>query len=223
MALPTFDKKADIPKGFEDEYEEVEGKFVPIDHTAKLQRALDEERAAREKAEGVARKAAKEAADAAARKQAAAAGMTEDELKKLYDKVEANIRAEYDPVLKEAEVLKTENRNLKLRNVVKEQFRAAGALKDKLDDFWKLHGEEFDLTADGKPMVKAEPGKDVAKHVGAICKLRNEWMQGTRAAGGGASGTSALAAAPGSGDGGALTFEDVVKRPERAISAANEQ
>jgi len=103
MPLPVFDKKESIPPGFEDEYEEREGKWHPIDRTIKLQGALDEERTKREAAEKLVKKAAKDAADAQAKRDAAAAGMTEEQLKKIYDSIEANVRAEYEPKIAEAE------------------------------------------------------------------------------------------------------------------------
>lgn len=222
--LPSFDKQADIPKGFEAEYEEKDGKWVPIDHAGKLKKALDEERGKRETTEKALAKAAKDAADAAAKVQAQAAGMTEEQLKKLYGQVEENLRKEYEPKLKEAETLASENRGMKLTSVVKEMFRNGGGLKSKLDDLWKLHGDEFDLTSDGKPMVKAEPGKDVAKHVAAILKSRAEWTQGTRAVGGGALNATPnlnTQTAPGSGADGALTFDDLIKNPAGAVAEAN--
>jgi hypothetical protein len=217
MPLPSFDKQSDIPKGFEEEYEEQDGKWVPIDRSAKLKKALDEERSKREAAERAAAKAAAEAT----KSQAIAAGMTEEEFRKRYSSIEENIRKEYEPKVKEAEQLAAENRALKLTNVVRQMFKDTGAAKGRESDFWKLHGDEFDLSADGKPIVRAEPGKDVAKHVGAICKQRPEWMQGTRATGGGAGG---LPNAPvGSGPAGAVTFEDLVKNPAAAIAQANNQ
>jgi len=222
VALPTFDKKSDIPKGFEEEYEEHEGKWVPIDRTVKAKQALQEERTAREAAEALARKAAKELTDAQAKASATAAGMTEDEFRRRYSAIEENVRKEYEPKVKELDRLMTENRALKLTNVVKVMFKDAGAVKGRQDDFWKMHGDEFDLSTDGKPIVKAEPGKDIAKHVAAICKSRPEWMQGTRAGGGGAGGLTAQPPPTGSGPAGAVTFEDLVKSPAAAIAQANE-
>jgi hypothetical protein len=220
MPLPTFDKKTDIPKGFEDEYEEKDGKFVPIDRTAKALQALQEERDARKAAEVVAQKAARDLADANAKQQAAAAGMTEAKLKELYTQVEDAVRKEYDPKLKEADTLRSENRTLKLTNVVKQMFKEGRAVKGREDDFWKLHGDEFDLTSDGKPMVKNEPGKDVAKHVAAIMKQRPEWVQGTSARGGGAGGTTG--AGTQGGGSGTVSFEDLLKNPGAAVASANE-
>jgi hypothetical protein len=220
MALPTFDKKEQIPPGFEDEYEEHEGKWHPVDRAGKLHAALEEERTARKAAEAAAKKAAKEAADFRTKKDATAAGMTEEELKKIYDRIEASIREEYEPFKEEAEKLRLETRALKLNDRVKGFFKEGGALAARVDDFWKLHGDEFDLTSDGKPMVKNEPGKDVARHVQAIMKARPEWVQGTKATGGRdafPNTTPSRGLSPGG-----LTFEDMVKNPSAAIAVANE-
>lgn len=222
MPLPIFDKQTDVPKGFEDEYEEQDGKWHPIDRTATLQKALEQEREARKSAEATARKAAKDAADEKARKAATAGGMTEKELKDLYDSIESNLRAEYEPKIASTEKLAKENRELKLDSKVKELFKIGGALDAKIPDFWKLHHDEFDLTSDGKPMVKNEPGKDVARHVQTILKGRSEWVRGTKASGG----RDALSTtSPNSNAGltpGGLTFEDMVKNPAAAIAVANE-
>lgn len=220
MALPTFEKREDIPQGFEDEYEEQDGKWVPVDNTAALQKALAEERDARKAADALARKAAKDAADAANKQAASAAGMTEGELKKLYDSIEATVRAEFDPKLSELEQVQNENRTLKLDSRVKALFTTHGAMSTKIDDLWKLHGDEFDLTSDGKPMVKAEPGKDVARHVQGILKSRIDWTVGTKAAGGGK--TFQNTTPPGTGSPNGLSFEDMVKNPSAAIAIANE-
>jgi len=221
MPLPVFDKKESIPPGFEDEYEEREGKWHPIDRTIKLQGALDEERTKREAAEKLVKKAAKDAADAQAKRDAAAAGMTEEQLKKIYDSIEANVRAEYEPKIAEAEKHKAEIRALKLDSKVKQLFKDGGALDGKVGDFWKLHGDEFDLTADGKPMVKNEPGKDVARHVQSILKTRQEWVQGTKATGGRTPSLPSSTPATGLNPGG-VTFEDLVKNPAAAIAVAND-
>lgn len=218
MALPTFDKQSDIPKGFESEYEEQDGKWVPIDHAVKLKASLDEERQKREAAERLAKKAAKEAADLGAR----SAGATATELEQAYKRIEANVRAEYDEKVAELDSLRQENQSLALTNVVKERFRSLGALKTRVDDFWTLHGHEFALSADKKPIVKGEPGKDIDKHIQGIMKQRSEWLVGTKASGGGASG-SHLSAPIGSGPGGAPTFEDLLKNPGSGIAHANNQ
>lgn len=223
MPLPTFDKKEQIPAGFEDEYEERDGKWVPIDRSANLSKALREEREAREAAEKLAKKAAKDLADATTKKQAMDAGRTEEEYKKLYDTIEKSVRDEFEPKLKGYEELQKEVRTLKLDSKVKEMFKAGGALDAHIGDFWKLHGDEFDLTSDGKPMVKAEPGKDVARHVQGILAGRKTWVQGTKATGGGSTaGSTTSKAAPGLNPGG-ISFDDMVKNPAAAIAVANER
>lgn len=218
MALPTFKRREDIPSGFEDEYEEVNGEFKPIDHAVKLKKALEEEREKRLTTEKMLAKAA----EASARSEAIASGMTDEEFRKKYKAIEDNIMAEVQPKLKRAEELESKLREATLNNVVKQLFREAGAVKGRHEDFWKMHGDEFDLTADGKPVVKAEPGKDIAKHVAAICKSRPEWMQGTKASGGGAGG-SQIVAPTGSGPNGALSFDDMLKNPGLAVEQGNAQ
>jgi hypothetical protein len=198
------------------------GKFVPIDRVGKALKALDEERDARKAAELLAQKAARELADANAKQQAAAAGMTEAKLKELYTQVEDTVRKEYEPKLKEADGLRQENRTLKLTNVVKQMFKEGRAVKGREDDFWKLHGDEFDLTSDGKPMVRNEPGKDVTKHVAAILKQRPEWVQGTNARGGGAGGATGTGAGTGGSGTSGMSFDDLIKNPAAAVTQANE-
>lgn len=221
MPLPTFDKKEQIPTGFEDEYEERDGKWAPIDHAGELRKQVAEEKRTREAAEKAAKKAAKELAEANARSAATASGMTEEAYKKMRESLEKEMRDEYEPKVKGFEELQKENRSLKLDTKVRQMFKQGGALDGKVDDFWKLHGEEFDLTSDGKPMVKNEPGKDVARHVQAILANRKEWVQGTKASGGGSPLTTTT---PSTGlRPGGLTFEDLTKNPSAAIAVANER
>ena len=146
--------------------------------------------------------------------------MTAEQQKELYDKIEANVRAEFEPKLKELETVSRENRDFKLKNVVTEMFKGSGAQPKRVEDFWKLHGDEFDLTSDGKPMVKAEPGKDVLKHVQTITKARNEWTVGTKASGGGAGGSTGTQQQI-NGTIGGVTFEDIVKNPRVGLEVAN--
>jgi hypothetical protein len=193
MTLPTFAKKDEIPKGFESMYEEVEGKWHPkeSDDASDLKAALKEEREKREAAEKLTKKVAKDLKDLETKAKAEAAGATEDQLKQLRADVRTELETEYADKLKAAErvpILEAENRNLKLDGNVKKMAGDAGFLPTKLDDFWKLHGDEFDLTADGKPMVKGKPGADPKKHIESLKAVRPEWVQGSQAGGGGAAG-----------------------------------
>lgn len=221
MPLPIFDKQTDIPKGFEDEYEERDGKWHPVDHGGDLRKQIAEEKRTREAAEKLAKKTAKDLAELMAKQDAAAGGMTEEQYKKVYASVEKSIRDEYEPKLKDMETLAKENRDLKLDSRVKSMFKSGGALDAKVDDFWKLHGDEFDLTSDGKPMVKNEPGKDVARHVQGILAGRKEWVKGTKATGGRDTFSTTAPSQSGLTPGG-LTFEDVMKNPAAGIAVANE-
>jgi hypothetical protein len=216
MSLPTFEKKGDIPKGFESEYEEKDGKWVPKDSAAEIREALASEREKREAAEAATKLTAKELkklqGDAAAHK----AGVTEEQLKEMRATIRAEVEAEFAPFKAQAETLAAENRTLKLDNAIKKLAGEAGFLPTKLDDLWKLHGEEFDLTDDGKPMVKGKPAVEVAKHIEALKKLRPEWVQGSRADGGNTGGSRGSAPAAGA--------EDVVKQlftnPASVVAAA---
>jgi hypothetical protein len=95
-------------------------------------------------------------------------------------------------------------------------FGAVKVLADKREKLFRLHEGEFDLTADGKPMIKGHPETDVTKHIAALVKGYPEWVEGTKAAGGGAGGIQK----PGSGDG--TAGDAVVKDPQAALRAAHE-
>lgn len=214
MSLPTFKKKDEIPKGFEALYEEVDGEWSPKDEDSPLKTKLAEERDKREAAEALTKKTAKEL-----KKLQDMAGNGDEIQKKIDAAVElavAETRKEFEPVVAEAAKIKAENRDLKLKNVVKEQFAKAGILAERIDDTWKLHGDEFDLTEDGKPVVKGAPKTELSKHVATIVKARPDWVAGTKAGGGGAAGTSA-------GTGGATAAEEVGKvDPTQRLRAAHE-
>jgi hypothetical protein len=72
MAFPVFEKKEDIPKGFEDDYEEREGKFHPkVPDVTKLNSALDKERKDRENEEKERKRLERENAELKRKQQAA--------------------------------------------------------------------------------------------------------------------------------------------------------
>ena len=193
MALPSFKKKDEIPKGFESMYEEVNGEWVAKapDDAADLRALLESEREKRDAAEKLTKKIAKDLKDLEQKRKAEEAGATEEQLKQLRADVRAELETEYADKIKAAEripALEAENKNLLLDSVVQRMAGEAGFLPTKLGDFWKLHGDEFDLTTDKKPMVKGKPGLDPKKHIEALKAVRPEWVQGSQAAGGGAGG-----------------------------------
>jgi hypothetical protein len=216
MALPTYAKKDEIPKGFESLYEEKDGKFVPkeTDDAAELKAALDDERTKREAAEKLTKKVAKDLKDLETKKKAEEAGLTDEQVKALRADVRTELEAEFADRLKAADrvpTLEAENRSLKLDGAVQKMAADAGFLPTKLKDFWKLHGDEFDLTAEGKPMVKGKPGVDPVKHVEGLKAVRPEWVQGSQAGGGGAAG---LQKQPG-------TEKVIVANPTERLAAAH--
>jgi hypothetical protein len=188
MPVKSYEKKDDIPKGFEDDYEEHDGKWVYKDPTADLKESLKKARDQADAAEGVAKKAAKALKAAEQKAEQEKTGVTDEQLQKMRADIRAEVEEELKPKLEQAESLAAENRTLKLDHQVLEMFAGAKMLPQHLKAAWKLHGDEFDLTADGKPMVKGKPEVDVAKHVAALAKQHPYWIQGTKADGGGAGG-----------------------------------
>lgn len=193
MKLPTFKKKDEIPKGFEPMYEEVNGEWVgkADDDDTDLKDALKKERDRADAAEKLTKKIAKDLKDLETKAKANEAGLTDEQVKALRAEIKAEVEAELADKIKAAEripTLEAENRNLKLDHNIKRLAAEAGFLGTKVDDYFKLHGDEFDLTTDGKPMVKGKPGVDVKKHIEGHKALRPEWVQGSQAGGGGAAG-----------------------------------
>src|SRR3954471_11067735 len=102
MAFPVFEKKEDIPKGFEDDYEEKEGKFHPkVPDVKGAQTALEAERK-RADDEKKARVDAENKLAEARRKEAAREGNISDEqLTKLREEDAARRKADLEPVQSE--------------------------------------------------------------------------------------------------------------------------
>jgi hypothetical protein len=177
--------------------------------------ALDKERKARTAAEALAKKAADELKKLQTEQKAAEHGLTAEKLQEIRTAVRKEVEDELKPKLEAADKHASENRTLKLDNQVKQLAAKAGFKGDKLDDYWRLHSDEFDLTDDGKPIVKANPGESVEKKIEAHKKLRPEWVEGTKASGGGAAGvTTGGAAATG------LTSEQLLANPSAALAQA---
>ena len=182
---------------------------------ATLQATLEEEKGKREAAEKLMRKTAAELQKLQTARKAADAGLTEDRLKEITAEAEAQAEAKYKDQLDEAARLRAQNRVLVLDADMKARAIKAGVLPEKVDDFWALRGAEFDLTADGKPMVKATPTLNPDKHLAALLKKNPEWVAGTKAAGGGAAGIQGGGAPSG------LDAAAVIANPGLAFDAAN--
>lgn len=199
MKLPNFKKKEDIPAPFLELYEEVNGEWVPkkddeaptVEDLAAVREALRKEREGREKAEkdrkALEKKQEQDKKDADRR----GAGLTDDQLKKIRDEVKAELEGEYKPKLDELATAQKDIRTLRLDNAVKALMgkKEVGVRGERHDTLWKLVADDFDLTEDGKPFVKAKPGTPVEKYLGDTVKgLYPEFFEGSKASGGGASG-----------------------------------
>lgn len=216
MPIKTFAKLEEVPEAQRtDAIETKDGKFILSEETdtTDLETQVASEKEKREAAEGKMRKAAAELQKLQTARKAADAGMTEDKLKELRAEARAEVEAELKPQLEEAAKLKATNRALTLDAVQKAKALKLGVLPTKIDDFWTLRGGEFDLTDDGKPMVKGKPGIDPDKHLASLLKLNPEWVQGTKASGSGSQGSTALGSSSGA-------FDDKMK-PEDRLAAAH--
>jgi hypothetical protein len=115
------------------------------------------------------------------------AGITSQELDRLRGEVRADLEAQYQPHITKAQQLAAENRALKLDSVVKAQMAQAGVRSERIDALYRLTADEFDLTDDGKPMVKSRMGTPVEKFVGEeLVKQYPEFFAGSGSSGGGA-------------------------------------
>lgn len=206
MAFPTYEKKEDIPKGFEDLYEEKDGKFSPkvpeVPDVTKLNTALETERtnAATEKAERV---KAENALAALRRKEAAREGNISDEqLTKLRDEDALKRKTELEPVQTELLETKAKLRKITLSDRLRTLGTAAGWLPDRIEDAMVLIQPLTDLAegSDSNIVVKGEDGKPTTEKIEDFLKVtfkkKKPWLyKGAGASGGGAGGSSRSAGA----------------------------
>jgi hypothetical protein len=190
-----------------------DGKFAvdePED-TSALTTAIEAERGKREAAEKLVKKQAADLAKADREKKAASHGLTDEQLQAIRAEASADLEKKLADKETELETERTANKS----RIKAGEFKTLAAdqkfVGKKLDDLFRLHGDEFDLTDDGKLMVKGKPGIDPKKHMETIAATRGEWVEGTKAAGGGAAGQTGSAAT------GTLTAEDILANPARAF------
>lgn len=221
MPFPVIEKKEEfdaLPESIRAEYEEKDGKWTPRDETVTLRGSLAEERKRREAAEKLVTKTAAELKKLETDSKGREAGLTDEKLNEIRAQVRKDLEEEYKPIIEKEKNASTENRTLKLDNQVR---NVMGSEKVKVrperqEALWKLIGDRFDLTDDGKPMVKAKPGVTVEKYLAEDVKAEfGEFYVGTGASGGGAP--------PGSRNGagsGAPTAEAVLANPSAALQQA---
>jgi hypothetical protein len=185
MPTQTFDTLDAVPEEQrESAIETKAGKFLVVTEpdTSGLTTSLERERKAVKEAKAEKKKLEDRLAELELAAKGSAAGLNSEKLAEL----RAQVASEFEPKLKALDAAQAEIRALKLNDRVKALFSAAEFVST--DQAWKLFGEEFDLTDDGQPVVKAHPGKDVAKHVGELAAANPHLVKGSRAAGGGANG-----------------------------------
>lgn len=124
------------------------------------------------------------------------AGVTSEELDRLRREVREELEKEYSQFKSQAEKLAGEVRELRLDGVVKGEMAKAGVRGERVDALFRLTGDRFDLTDDGKPMLRDRPGTEVDKYIaGDLAKEYPEFFAGTGSSGGGASKSSGSAGA----------------------------
>lgn len=138
--------------------------------------------------------------DLETQKKADKAGVTSEQLAKIRQEVEADLVGRYSKMTAAelaaqipavGDVVK-DNRTLRLDSVVKAEMAKAGARSERIDALFKLTADQFDLTDDGKPMLRDRPGIDVTKFVAEDLKKEYpELYNGTGSSGGGASRSTA--------------------------------
>lgn len=122
------------------------------------------------------------------------AGLTSEQLAKLRQDVEVDVvkRFQSDPtgalqLFPWAADLAKENRSLKLDSVVKADMARAGARSERIDALFRLTADRYDLTDDGKPIVKDKPAAELGKYVAEdLRKEYPEFFNGSGSSGGGA-------------------------------------
>ena len=206
MAFPTYEKKEDIPKGFEDLYEEKDGKFSPkvteVPDVTKLNTALESQRtqAENEKKERI---KAENALAELRRKEAAREGNISDEqLNKLREEDATKRKAELDPVQTELVETKAKLRKITLVDRLRTLGTAAGWLADRSDDALEAALKRADLAegSDTNIVVKDKDGKVTTEKIEDFLKVgfkkEKPWLYaGSGASGSGAGGSNRSVAA----------------------------
>jgi uncharacterized UPF0160 family protein len=196
MPLPTYAKKDEIPKGFEELYDEQDGKWVPkidaIDDTKNLKSSLEKLKSDKKEAKEAREKAETELADLKRQMQALETGEEKDKLKKLLEKFDNDLKAAKKPLEDQVAELSGKLRAIQLDDKAKEAFIKAGGRPERADAALKLYKDSLDLAED-RIVVKNEKGEATTQSVEDFWgrKVRTdtpEFFKGTQANGGGAGG-----------------------------------
>jgi hypothetical protein len=181
-----------------------------------MQAELTEVRRKLDAADKLSKKAAADAAAAELARKAAEQGVTAEALEKIRADVRREVESEYLPKIEAANAAQAELRGLKVDTKVKEIALKHGVRSDRIEQWWRLNGHHFDLTADGKAVVvKGQEGTSVDKHVTTLKTETPEFYVGTLATGGSATGGGTTSAS-------SAGKIDVLKNPSAALAAARE-
>lgn len=220
MAFPTYEKKEDIPKGFEDLYEEKDGKFSPkvpeVPDVTKLNTALETERTQRAEEEKARKKAERELAEMRRKEAAREGNVSEETMTKLREEDERKRREELDPVRQELDRTKAELTKVKKTDRVQRLFLDSGGIAARLEDAMLSLDKRTGLTEDGNTItVLDKEGKltttKVEDFLKGDFKKEKPWLY----AGSGGSGSGA----GGSGGAGGDEEEPKPRSTERQLAA----
>ena len=191
MPLPTFKTQDEIPEMFRAEYEEKDGVFVAkVEDVTGLKTVLADQKAKAKKAAEKATEFERELHELRGTVEAGKQGISSDKLAEI----RAQTEAKFKPTLDELAATQQQLRSLRLDSAVKGLYAKADMFDP--DAAWKITADEYDLTDDGKVILKADPTADVEKHVSTALKAKYPFLyKGTQAAGGGAAGSRTAGAA----------------------------
>lgn len=186
MPLKAFDTRDAVPEAHRaNAIETKDGKFVISEEedTTGLKNSLKAAREERATAERKAKELESRISTLEESIEAGKAGISGDKLTEIQRKAEEK----FQPQLTELEERRKELRELRLDGAVKSLLGKAKAVD--VDAAFKVVGDQFDLTTDGKLIVKADPTADVEKYItGTVVTKHGFLFKGTEADGGGAAG-----------------------------------
>lgn len=189
MAFPVFEKKEDIPKGFEEDYEEREGKFHPkVPDVTKQQTALEAERKRADDEKKRATEAENKLAEMRRKQAAADNNISEEKL--------AELRREDEEKRKplEDKVRELEGKLTKVTKTDRVQSLALkhGVLPDRIDDAMLALEKRTGLTENGDTItVLDKDGKLTTETIDEFLKVRFKKEKPWLYKGSGASGSGA--------------------------------
>lgn len=185
MPFPTFATPDEIPEPFRDAYEEKDGVYVAkTEDVGGLKAVLADQKARAKRAAEKAAEAERQLTELREAMDADKKGISGDKLAEI----RAQAEAKFKPHLDELEATRQQLRALRLDSAVKGLYAKAEMFDP--DAAWKITADEYDLTDDGKVILKADPTADLEKHITTALKAKYPFLyKGTQAAGGGAVGS----------------------------------